>query len=69
MQIFSLGTWMPFEETFRRTNQEELKRILCNPQEHDTNQPILCPDEMYVGIQYQTNVRLHVIGVDIYATI
>ena len=42
---------MPFEKTFSRINEEELKRILCNLQEHDANQPILCPDEMYDGIR------------------
>ena len=51
MQIFSLGDWVPFDRTFRRINEEELKRILCNPQEHDANQPILCPNEMYDEIR------------------
>ena len=51
MQIFSLGDWMPFERTFSRINKEERERILCNPQEHNEKQPILCPDEMYNEIR------------------
>ena len=51
MRIFSLGTWMPFERMFSGINEEELERILCNPQEHDANQPILCPSEMYGKIR------------------
>ena len=36
---------------------EELERILCNPQEHDANQPILCPNEMYGKIRLCWNPK------------